>query len=114
MVNGFQLAIKVNEGLDVANLRILADRLKTQIKSGVVFAATTVMDEGKEKVSFIFALTPDVQAKGLNAGQLAKIVAADLGGSGGGRPDFAQGGGQGKDKLDLVVKKIPSLLTSSK
>lgn len=113
-VNGVQLAIKVNEGLDVGSLRTLADRLKTQIKSGVVFAATTVMDEGKEKVSFIFALTPDVQAKGLNAGQMAKIVAAELGGSGGGRPDFAQGGGQGKEKLDSVLKKIPSLLTSSK
>ncbi len=110
VVDGVNLAIKVNEGLDVQDLRTLADRMKTQIKSGVVFAATTVLDEGKEKVSFIFAVTPDVQAKGFNAGQMAKSVAAELGGSGGGRPDFAQGGGHGKDKLDAVVKKIPSFL----
>jgi alanyl-tRNA synthetase len=84
--------------------------MKQQIKSGVVFVASTVNDEGREKVSFIFAVTPDLKPKGIDAGKLAKAVAAELGGSGGGRPDFAQGGGQGKDKLQAVVEKIPSLL----
>lgn len=108
-INGISLMVKVADGLSVDDLRTLADRLKTQFKSGVVFAASTVIDEDREKVSFIVAATPDLKGK-FNAGAVAKAVAAELGGSGGGRPDFAQGGGQGKDKLDAVIKKIPSLI----
>ena len=110
VINGVKLAIKVSEGLEVQDLRTLADRLKQQIKSGVVFAATTVQDEDREKVSFIFAITSDLKDKGLDAGKLAKTVAAELGGSGGGRPDFAQGGGQGREKLADVIKRIPDLI----
>ena len=108
MVNGIQLAVKVNDGLDVNELRTLADRMKQQIKYGVVFLATTVDDEGREKVSFVVAATADLKTK-FNAGTFAKNVALELGGSGGGRLDFAQGGGQGKEKLETVIKKLPSL-----
>jgi alanyl-tRNA synthetase len=109
-INGIQLAINVADGLDTNELRTLVDRLKTQIKSGVVFAASAIDDEGKEKISFVVATTPDMKEKGVNAGAIAKAAAAELGGSGGGRPDFAQGGGQGKDKLQALLKKIPSLI----
>ena len=50
------------------------------------------------------------KSNGLDAGKLAKAVAAVLNGSGGGRADFAQGGGLGKANLDAATKKIPSLL----
>lgn len=110
VVKGINLAIKVTEGLEAKDLRTLADRLKEQIKSGVVFAASTNLDEGKEKISFVFTVTPDMKAKGLDAGKLAKAAAAELGGSGGGRPDFAQGGGEGNAKLQALVQKIPSLI----
>jgi alanyl-tRNA synthetase len=109
-VNGVPLAIKVVDGLDSKELRTLADRLKEQLKSAVIFAASTVNDEGREKVSFVFAVTPDLKPKGLDAGKLAKAAAAELNGSGGGRPDFAQGGGEGRARLDALVKKLPSLL----
>lgn len=109
-VKGTNLAVKVADGLDVKELRTLADRLKDQIKSGVVFAATKILDEGKEKVSFVFAVTPDLKPMGFDAGKLAKAAAAEMGGSGGGRPDFAQGGGEGFAKLAALVEKIPSLI----
>jgi len=108
-INGISLAVRVNEGLNVDELRLLADRLKQQLKSGVVFVATTTEDEGKVKVSFIFTLTPDLKDK-YNAGLWAKKAAQELGGSGGGRPDFAQGGGQGREKLNDLIKKLPELL----
>jgi alanyl-tRNA synthetase len=63
----------------------------------------------REKVSFVVAATADLKGK-VNAGAIAKSVAAEIGGSGGGRPEFAQGGGQGKDKLTAAIKKIPDLL----
>jgi alanyl-tRNA synthetase len=109
-VNGIQLAVNIHDGLDVNELRTLADRMKQQIKSGVVFAATTVMDEDKEKVSFVITLTPDILKKGLDAGKIAKAVALEINGSGGGRADFAQGGGQGKEKLNALLLKLPSLI----
>ena len=109
-VNGIQLAVNVTEGLDPKDLRTLADRLKQQIKSGVVFAATVINDEGRKKVSFVFAITDDVKAKGVDAGKLAKAAAVELQGSGGGRADFAQGGGEGRDRLDALVKKLPEFL----
>ena len=68
-----------------------------------------IEDEGKEKISFVFSVTQDVQKNnGLDAGKLAKAVAAELKGSGGGRADFAQGGGQGKLNLAEATKKIPT------
>jgi len=109
-VNGINLAIKINKNLEVKELRILADRLKQQVKSGVIFVASTQKDEDREKVSFVVAVTADLNKKGLNAGKIAKSAAFELGGSGGGRPDFAQGGGQGLDKLDSLIKKIPELI----
>ncbi len=109
-VNGIPLAIKIVDGLDAKELRTLADRLKEQLKSGVIFAASTVNDEGREKISFVFAVTTDLKPRGLDAGKLAKAAAAELNGSGGGRPDFAQGGGEGKSRLDALIKKLPGLL----
>jgi alanyl-tRNA synthetase len=110
VVRGINLAIKVTEGLEAKDLRTLADRLRDQIKSGVVFAASTVAEDGREKISFVFTVTPDMKAKGLDAGKLAKAAAAELGGSGGGRADFAQGGGEGNAKLQALVQKIPTLI----
>jgi predicted RNA-binding protein with TRAM domain len=72
------------------------------------------MEPGRLHLNFGFwesvATTPDLKEKGVNAGAIAKAAAAELGGSGGGRPDFAQGGGSGRDKLQALVKKIPSLI----
>jgi len=84
--------------------------MKNQIKSGVVFVASTSQEDGKEKVSFIFTVTEDIKNKGIHANDLARSVAAQIGGSGGGREDFAQGGGQSKSQLEEVLKKIPDLI----
>jgi alanyl-tRNA synthetase len=109
-INGINLAVRVSDGLEVKDLRVLADRLKQQVKSGVVFVASSLKDEDREKVSFVVTVTNDVKDKGLNAGQLAKTFAAELGGSGGGRPDFAQGGGTDKEKLEVLVQKLPQYI----
>lgn len=106
-IKGVKWAVSQHEGLDAKDLRTLADRLRDQIKSGVVFVSSIVPDEGKDKVSFVFSVTPDVQkTNGLDAGKLAKTVATELKGSGGGRADFAQGGGQGRENLASAIKKL--------
>jgi alanyl-tRNA synthetase len=55
-------------------------------------------------------VTPDLVSRGLNAGDIVKKVAQATGGSGGGRPEMAQGGGKDKDKLDEALKLVPKLV----
>jgi alanyl-tRNA synthetase len=68
-------------------LRETADKLKARMDPGVLVLAGTA--EGK--VAMVCAVTPGAQDK-LNAGKIVNMLAQDLGGKGGGRPDMAQGG----------------------
>ena len=56
------------------------------------------------------AVTPDLVAKGYNAGEIVKQVAAVTGGGGGGKASFAQGSGKYKDKLDEALRLVRSLI----
>ena len=87
-------------------LRHMGDVLKEKLGSGVVVLAA-VWDD---KPNFLAMVTPDLVAKGLNAGEIIKRVAQATGGSGGGRPQMAQGGGRDKDKLEGALKLVASLV----
>lgn len=108
VVNGLPVLVKVVDDLSTDDLRTLADRLKQQLKSGVVFVASVNKEGIREKIAFVIAATSDMRERWVNAGAIAKKIAAELTGSGGGREDFAQGGGLGKDKLDVVLKNLPN------
>ena len=85
-------------------MRQLADVLRRKASTGlaVLLASAT---EGK--VNLIAALTPDLIARGLNAGQWLKEVAPVVGGGGGGRPDLAQAGGKQPEKIpDALAKAL--------
>jgi len=103
------LAQKV-PGLDANGLREIADWARSQFPSAaVVFAC-----EQQDKPQIVVALTKDLLAKGLKAGEIVKKAAAVIGGSGGGKPDMALGGGKpGSDAgaalaeaLDLVKRVL--------
>ena len=64
----------------------------------------------EEKPAFLVAVTPDLVAKGYNAGEIVKQVAKVAGGSGGGKPNLAQAGGKDKKKLDEALKLVKSLI----
>jgi alanyl-tRNA synthetase len=85
--------------LDKDALRGLADSLKAKIKSGVVILASA--SDGK--VQIVVAVTPDLTAR-LKAGQIVKELAPIVGGSGGGRPDFAEAGGRQPAKIDEMLQ----------
>ncbi|MBI4678432.1 MAG: alanine--tRNA ligase [Elusimicrobia bacterium] len=101
----FRLLAQRLEGADPRSLRSLADEFKAEVGSGAVFLASA--REGK--LSFVLALTQDAVAKGPDAASLAKALAQALGGSAGGRADFAQGGlpDQG---WDAIVSRLAGLL----
>jgi alanyl-tRNA synthetase len=87
-------------------LREMSDLLRDRLKSAIVVLGTVYED----KPAFLAAVTPDLVAKGYDAGKIVKQVAAVTGGSGGGRPNLAQAGGKDKKKLDQALKLVKSLI----
>ncbi len=83
-------------------LRNLADALRSKLGSGVVVLGTR--EDGA--VSLVAAVTKDLAGR-VHAGNLVKHVAAVVGGSGGGRPDFAQAGGKSPEKLPDALAAVP-------
>ena len=55
----------------------------------------------------ITAITKNLVKRGLKAGELVKVVAEPVGGSGGGRPDMAQAGGKDPSKLEEALALVP-------
>src|SRR5882672_7295961 len=105
MVNGVKvLAVRV-DGADAKSLRDMADQLKDKLGSGVVVLAAV---EG-DKVSLVASVTKDLTSK-LKAGDIIKPVAELVGGRGGGRPDFAQAGGNRPENVDQALAMVPGLV----
>jgi alanyl-tRNA synthetase len=104
-IAGIQVHVQRTDGLDVNGMRALADQLRDKLKSGVV--ALGAANEGK--VSLLVVVTKDLIAR-LKAGDLIKEMAAEVGGTGGGRPEMAQAGGKDPAKLDAALEKVFGLV----
>lgn len=87
---------------DIDALRSLADQFRQKHPSGVVVLGTV----SNEKPILIAAVTPDLIARGLKAGELIKRAARVIGGGGGGRPDMAQAGGKDPSKLAEALDQV--------
>ncbi len=83
------------------HLRELADRALERIKPGVV----ALVSEG-DKIDLVVAVSADLVAAGLKAGELVKEGSAPLGGSGGGKPHMAVGGGTRREGIDEALEKV--------
>ena len=87
-------------------LREMADFLRDKLKSIVLVLGS--VDE--ERPVFLAAVTPDLIAKGYDAGKIVREVAKVTGGGGGGRPNLAQAGGKDKSKLDEALRVAKGLI----
>lgn len=106
-VNGVPLlAAKVNAG-GMDSLRDMADEMKQKLSSAVIVLGA----EHDGKALLIAAVTKDLTARGLHAGQIIKQIAPICGGGGGGRPDLAQAGGKNPAKLDEALKHAEKIIT---
>jgi alanyl-tRNA synthetase len=92
--------------LRMQSMREMSDLLRDRLKSAVVVLGTVY--EGKP--AFLAAVTPDLVARGYDAGKIVKQVARVTGGSGGGKPSLGQAGGKDKGKLDDALKLVKSLI----
>ncbi len=105
-VKGFKLIATKLSGVDMNELRNLGDKLKTEIKSGVVLLAS----DNDGKVNLIAMATDDAVKAGAHAGNLIKSLAPIVGGGGGGRPNMAQAGGKNAAGIDELLSKVASEL----
>ncbi len=95
------LAAKIEEG-DPKALRDMVDQLKNKLGSAAVVLA--MVKEGR--VSLVAGVTKD-KTGDIKAGDLVNVVAAKVGGKGGGRPDMAMAGGNDPAALDEALKAVP-------
>jgi len=108
-IAGVPVHVQRTDGLDMNGMRALADQLRDKLKSGIV-ALGAVSEEGK--VSLLVVVTKDLSAK-VKAGDLIKVMAAEVGGTGGGRPEMAQAGGKDPSKLDASLEKVFGLVEAA-
>jgi alanyl-tRNA synthetase len=87
-------------------LREMADFMRDRLKSAIVVLGAVI----GERPVFIAAVTPDLVAKGYNAGDIVKQVSKVAGGGGGGKANFAQAGGKDKNRLDEALRLVKSLI----
>jgi alanyl-tRNA synthetase len=104
-VRGVKLLSAKVDGKNPKRLREFVDQLKEKIGSGIVLLGS----QNQDKVSLIMGVTADL-AHRFNANDLIKKVALHIGGTGGGRADFAQAGGSDSKKLDEALKAIDDLI----
>jgi alanyl-tRNA synthetase len=106
-VNGVKLLARAVSGIELKDLRSLADEGKRQVGSGVVAIVATAADG---KAGIVVGVTDDL-TKRFNAVELVKKGAEALGGKGGGgRPDMAQAGGPDGSKAEDALKAIEAAL----
>jgi alanyl-tRNA synthetase len=106
-VNGVKLIARAVTGIDVKELKSLADEGKKQLGSGVVALVATSEDG---KASIVVGVTPDLVAR-FSAVDLVRKASEVLGGKGGGgKPDMAQAGGPDGAKADAALKAIEAAL----
>ncbi len=104
VVAGIRLLVaRLDDGSDAPTLRDTVDRMKDKLASGVVVLAAA--DPASGRVSVAVGVTKDLTGR-LKAGELVNAVAAQVGGRGGGRPDFAQAGGTDAAALDGALAGV--------
>ena len=97
-INGVQVVLQKLDGIEAKSLRIMVDDLKNQLGSAVIaFASVT---DGK--VNLIAGVTEDLTAK-IKAGELVNLMAQQVGGKGGGRPDLAMAGGAQIENVAIAL-----------
>ncbi len=105
-ISGVKVLITQLDGADNKALRGMVDELKNQIGSGVIMIGNVSDD----KVGLIAGVTKDLIGQ-VKAGELVNMVAQQVGGKGGGRPDMAQAGGTDAKALPAALATVEAWLT---
>ena len=107
-IGGLKVITMKIPNADAGKLRQMGDVLRD--KAANVVAVLNSVNEGK--VSFLAVCGKDAIAKGLKAGELVKLVCTACGGSGGGKPDSAMGGGKDASKVDEALALVADFVSN--
>jgi alanyl-tRNA synthetase len=107
-VDGVKVVTQKLEGVDARGLREIADRLRDKYSPAVVALGS---EAGDKRAALVVAVTPDLAGR-VNAGEIIKQIAPMVGGSGGGRADFAQAGGRDASRLEEALGHVAALLAA--
>ena len=107
-VKGVKVLATRIDGVDPSPLRDAADKLRSQLGTGVVVLGSV---QGR-KVRLVADVSRDL-TDSLHAGRLVGAVARRVGGKGGGRADFAQAGGTQPENLDEALASVPSQVANA-
>ena len=107
-VDGVKVLATRVDGADAGALRAALDQLKSRLGSAIIVLGSV---ESDSKVLLVAGVTPDQTAR-VRAGELIGAVAAQVGGKGGGRPDFAQAGGSKPQTLDQALASVAAWVRS--
>ena len=105
-VNGVPILVARAQVQSIDTLREMTDWFRERHASGVAVLGAIL----NEKPVIVVAVSKDLNARGLDAGKLAREVATIVGGSGGGRPVLAQAGGKEPGKLDAALAEARRLI----
>jgi alanyl-tRNA synthetase len=106
IVSGINTVFSFENDLNINSLRLLVDMIKAKLTPAVIVLGS----RDNQRASLVVGLTADLCAKGLSAKNMIQEAAPLIGGSGGGRDDFAQAGGNAPDKFSLAFDKIKDII----
>ncbi|MDI6606260.1 MAG: alanine--tRNA ligase [Candidatus Omnitrophota bacterium] len=101
-IKGTKVVTKVMENTDMGLLRKTVDLIKEKVNNAVIALGSTQAG----RVLLVIGVTPDLVQKGIDASGLIRDIAGMVGGSGGGRKDFAQAGGNKPEELQKALQEL--------
>lgn len=106
VINGIKVITAIMENLNIDLLRRNIDLIKSKTAGAVIALAS----KDGQKALLVVGITPDLFDKGLDASVLIREVAKEIGGSGGGRKDFAQAGGNNPGNLEKAFQQLKDII----
>ena len=107
-IGGTHVITATVPGADAGKLRQMGDLLRDKDPAVVAVLASVSGD----KLTFLAVCGKEAVAKGVKAGELVKLVCTTCGGSGGGKPDSAMGGGKDVMKVDDALAQVDNFVAS--
>jgi alanyl-tRNA synthetase len=107
-INGVKVLSVAIEAADPQALRATTDRMKEKLGSSIIVIASE--DDGKVRLAV--GVSQDLVSR-IRAGNLVNFVAQQVGGKGGGRPDFAQAGGTQPENLAKALASVPAWVSEN-
>ena len=108
-VDGVAVAAARVDSPDMDTLRAMGDTLRERLAGAAVGVLFASFDE--RPVCIVVVTDEAISGNGLNAGRLARDVAAFIGGGGGGKAHMAQAGGKDASRIDEAVEQAPEVVT---